>query len=85
MLGRVITLHDGGADVEPDPALLEEAALLMGVTGCNTACTPAIHKSFFPDSAQQDLTRLRIRGCKEGQNEEGEEEQSNGCPTAAAE
>ena len=60
ILGRIVSLHDDGVDVEPDPALIEEAVGTMGLTGGKGVSTPAVAREFFPKLAQQDLTKLRI-------------------------
>ena len=62
VLGRIITLHDEGLDLEADPALIEDAIATMGISGGRPVCTPAVHRDFFEPMSQDELTRVRLKG-----------------------
>lgn len=81
ILGRIVTLHDDGIDIEADPALLEEAIANMGLRGAKGCVTPAVHREHFEKMTSEELTRVRMKGEDVGVNrwsdetEEGEEEE----------
>ena len=62
LLGRVVTLHEGGIDVEPDPALIEDALITMGLNGGKGVATPAVHRDFFEKVSSEEFIRMRVKG-----------------------
>ena len=62
VLGRVITLQEGGAIIEPDPALLEEVVHLLGLEGATPVITPAVKEDHLGDISSQETKARRLAG-----------------------
>ena len=61
ILGRVITLTEEGANIEPDPALLEEVVHLLGMQGAAATVTPANKEDYFGDISGEEVKKRRLQ------------------------
>ena len=61
ILGRIITLTDEGAIIEPDPALLEEVVHLLGMEGAASTVTPAVKDDPFEKTSSAEVTDRKVK------------------------
>ena len=70
ILGRILTLHEGGADLEADPVLIETAVAAYGLESSKETATPAAKDSSEDGVNKVELLRRRLAGDKGDQESE---------------